>query len=81
MLVVTTNDIDDRIPMQGFSVPAIAKMFDVSRSKIYLEIQAGRLIARKLGGRTIFLKKDIEAWADALPKMSAATVDDDPLEI
>lgn len=79
MYILATNDIDDRIPMQGFSVPAIAKMFDVSRSKIYLEIQSGRLVARKLGGRTIFLKKDVEAWADALPKMNGAAVDDDPL--
>jgi hypothetical protein len=44
----------------------------ISRSQTYKEIAAGRLIARKVGARTIITKEDGAAWRRALPKMQAA---------
>jgi hypothetical protein len=43
----------------------------ISRSQTYKEIAAGRLIARKVGARTIITKEDGAAWRRALPKMPA----------
>ena len=39
----------------------------VGHTKLYEEIGAGRLIARKVGSATIILHDDAEAWAHALP--------------
>lgn len=39
----------------------------IGHTKLYEEIGAGRLIARKAGGATIILHEDAEAWARALP--------------
>jgi hypothetical protein len=44
----------------------------ISRSQAYKEIAAGRLIARKVGTRTIITKEDGAAWRSALPKMPAS---------
>jgi len=46
---------------------------NISRRKVYDEISAGRLIARKVGSRTIITKEDAAAWRQALPKMIPAT--------
>jgi predicted site-specific integrase-resolvase len=44
----------------------------ISRSQAYKEIHAGRLIARKVGNRTIITDEDGMAWRRALPQMRAA---------
>jgi hypothetical protein len=44
----------------------------ISRSQAYKEIKAGRLIARKVGTRTIITDEDGAAWRRALPKMATA---------
>jgi hypothetical protein len=41
--------------------------YRVGHTKLYQEIAAGRLTARKLGSATIILHEDAEAWARALP--------------
>jgi len=43
----------------------------VGHTKLYQEINAGRLIARKLGSATIILHDDAEAWARALPSVES----------
>lgn len=43
----------------------------VSRSKIYEEIQAGRLRAVKCGSRTLIPYAAGKAWLDALPALAA----------
>lgn len=45
-----------------------------SRSTLYLEIQAGRLKARKHGGRTLILASDLKAWLEALPELKSGAV-------
>ena len=39
----------------------------VSLSKLYMELRAGRLQARKMGGITIILREDLHAWLRDLP--------------
>ena len=48
---------------------AKAKESDISRSMIYEEITAGRLIARKLGRRTIVRRSDALRWLRSLPSL------------
>ncbi|MTI42029.1 DNA-binding protein, partial [Roseibium hamelinense] len=38
-------------------------------TKLYEEIRAGRLVATKIGRRTIILDEDLKAWLDALPRV------------
>ncbi len=59
-------------PHQAHSIDWICEDSDVGRTKIYGEIKAGRLIARKVGKRTIILDPDYRAWLTALPTTSEA---------
>jgi excisionase family DNA binding protein len=43
----------------------------IGRSKIYEEIQAGRLKAVKCGARTLIPYASGQAWLDALPDLAA----------
>jgi hypothetical protein len=43
----------------------------ISRAQAYKEITAGRLIARKVGARTIITREDAARWRRALPKIPA----------
>lgn len=54
----------------AFSIPKIAERNAVSVRTVYNEIGAGRLIARKVGTRTIITAADEAAWHQALPKIS-----------
>ena len=55
------------IQRRAFSIPEIIARNGIGRDKIYEEIRAGRLRARKLGKRTLILDSDEQAWRDALP--------------
>jgi hypothetical protein len=43
---------------------------DICRDKAYAEIRAGRLIARKIGKRTVILHEDEARWRENLPVLS-----------
>jgi hypothetical protein len=51
----------------AYSVPALAESADISRSKIYEEMEAGRLKAKKFGSRTLILGDEAKRWLDSLP--------------
>ncbi len=53
----------------AFSPKAFERAFGIGHTKLYEEIKAGRLIARKLGVRTIILAEDAVAWARSLPRV------------
>jgi hypothetical protein len=55
----------------AYSLVSFASRHSISRSKVYGEIRAGRLIARKIGDRTIILAEDGQAWRESLPKAGA----------
>ena len=53
------------------SVKRFADKNGISRAQAYKEIGTGRLIARKVGARTIITHEDAAKWRRALPKASA----------
>ena len=53
----------------AYSLVNFASRHGISRSKLYGEIRAGRLTARKIGDRTIILAEDGKAWRERLPKV------------
>jgi excisionase family DNA binding protein len=55
----------------GYSIEHLAKEVDVGRSTIYNEIAAGRLIARKVGRRTVVRRSDAIRWLRSLPQLAA----------
>ena len=56
----------------AYDIKGAIKEGNVGRSKIFEEISAGRLKARKVGRRTIILREDLVAWLAALPTRQAA---------
>jgi len=70
---MSTDRASDRpkIPVDeklACSISETAELSGVCRTLIYEEIKIGRLIARKVGDRTIILRTDREAWLAALPR-------------
>jgi excisionase family DNA binding protein len=56
----------------GWSIIDAARTANVGRSTIYEEIRAGRLVARKMGRRTIILDRDLQAWLSTLPTLKTS---------
>jgi hypothetical protein len=56
----------------AYSLVTFASRHGISRSKVYGEIRAGRLTARKIGDRTIILAEDGKTWRESLPKVERA---------
>lgn len=59
--------------MQAITIEQIQRLTGFSKPKIYREINAGRLIARKCGRRTIVLVRDFERFINDLPKIGEQT--------
>jgi hypothetical protein len=53
---------------KAFSVEVFAFRNGISRSQAFKEISTGRLIARKVGSRTIITEQAEKAWQRTLPK-------------
>jgi len=49
-----------------------AKRMGICRAKCYMEIAAGRLVARKAGRRTLVERTEQARWLASLPVMGAA---------
>ena len=58
-------------PRLAYGIDDAAHAGDVGRSTIYEEIASGRLVARKIGRRTVILAVDLNEWINNLPKMKA----------
>jgi excisionase family DNA binding protein len=56
----------------SYSIKRLATECDVSRSILYEEIAAGRLVAHKVGRRTIIRHADANRWLRALPTIAAS---------
>jgi excisionase family DNA binding protein len=50
--------------LRGYTIADLSKRLSLSRSKIYEEIKAKRLVVRKVGRRTIVLDQDARAWLE-----------------
>lgn len=57
----------EREAIQAFSIKAFSKAFKIGRTTVYAEIAKGRLIARKVGTRTLIAYDDAANWWNALP--------------
>ncbi len=60
---------DTNQTVMAFSIDEAARRADSCRDKIYGDINAGKLKARKNGRRTIILASDLEAYLNALPPL------------
>lgn len=61
------NHEHDQIVTDAFTLPEFMRAFRIGRTTMYAEIKAGRLRVRKLGAKSLILKSDAIAWAQALP--------------
>lgn len=52
----------------AYSIEEAATISSIGRTKMYEHINAGRLQARKIGRRTLILKKDLEEFLKQLEK-------------
>lgn len=52
----------------AYSVNEFMSFASIGRTKLYQEINEGRLKARKLGAKTVILASDAEAWLNSLPE-------------
>jgi len=58
------------VPRAALRVSEACSALAISRSKLYLELAAGRLRAVKCGRRTLIPATEIKAWLDGLPAQS-----------
>jgi excisionase family DNA binding protein len=56
----------------AYSVNEAAKAAGIGLTKLREEIRAKRLIARKLGKRTLINVEDLNTWAANLPRVDSA---------
>jgi hypothetical protein len=54
------------------SVAEFCGAYSVGKTVAYEKMNAGRMIARKRGRRTVILRSDAEAWARSLQERPAA---------
>jgi excisionase family DNA binding protein len=52
---------------ESFSPDEIADRNGLGRTTVFAEIKARRLVARKVGKRTIITRDDEKAWLESLP--------------
>ena len=55
-----------------YEISEFAKVFKIGVTKVYDEINRGRLRAQKLGRKTLIRRDAAIAWADALPALKVA---------
>jgi excisionase family DNA binding protein len=55
-----------------YSVHEAAKAAGIGLTKLREEIRENRLVARKLGKRTLINAEDLNAWAANLPRVNSA---------
>ena len=51
-------------------IPEFLELYSLSRTALYREVSAGRLVLTKMGSASRVARADAEAWASALPKAS-----------
>jgi excisionase family DNA binding protein len=60
----------DVTPVAYGSVEAAARAAGISRSALYNEIRAGRIVGRKYGRKVVFERAEIERFVKSLPTTS-----------
>lgn len=60
-------------PTGLYSRPDVERLLRISREVIRTEVKAGRLRVARIGGRYVFLGKNLLAWIEACAVSSAAS--------
>jgi excisionase family DNA binding protein len=55
------------------SINQVTKITGIGRSFLYEEINAGRLVVKKAGRRSLVFDADLKAWLESLPKLRSAS--------
>ena len=58
----------ERDHAEAFDIASFCQRFRTNRTALYRELDAGRLVAKKVGRRTIITKADALHWLENLPK-------------
>lgn len=58
----------DALEREAFSPDEFAKRHGIGRTTVIAEIKNGRLIAKKIGKRTLISTDDGKAWLASLPR-------------
>jgi excisionase family DNA binding protein len=58
--------------LEAYTVGRFCAAFGVGKTFVYEQIKAKKLRAVKTGARTLILRRDAEAWVDALSPMGDA---------
>jgi hypothetical protein len=67
---ISSEDSNEGVNMdRSYSLDEFARQNDIGLSTVRGEIRAGRLVARKIGRRTIIAAEDAKAWQEQLPKV------------
>lgn len=62
---------------QLLTVDEVAKLLRLGRSTVYLEIQAGRIPARKARGSSRIRSSDLQAYIESLPALQTKSEEHD----
>jgi excisionase family DNA binding protein len=62
------------VPARAFSIQAFCRQYGVGRTKVYQEIKAGKLKAKKAGKRTLIQGDEAERWARELPELHTSVM-------
>lgn len=63
----TTSGPNITPSLGALSIADFSRLYRVGRTTVWRERNAGRLKARRLGGKVMILVSDAQAWAAALP--------------
>jgi hypothetical protein len=66
-----------QLTISASSILSFAERNGIGESTVYKEIKAGRLVARKIGRRTIITDDDERIWRNSLPRFQALAGADD----
>jgi predicted DNA-binding transcriptional regulator AlpA len=55
------------MPKQALSATDTMAIINIGRTKLYREMKAGRIVARKIGRKTVFLADEVERYLASLP--------------
>jgi hypothetical protein len=69
---ISERERERRAWKRAMSIRAFCERYDIGRTRVYEEISAGRLKARKSGRRTIIATDDAEDWLNRLPAINEA---------
>ena len=50
----------------AYSIPEVCRTASIGRTRLYTEIKEGRLLAVKVGRRTLIRAEDMDAWLGSL---------------